>query len=170
MKKVILKNVFVILIFSLLTGCSKDDNPTNTPTEVIKTKVKITKIDISSIRANNGSLPWDTFDNPDVFIKCYDELNTLITSSTTLWNYVPTINAPITVNFSSPMIATDLLNTVLKVQVWDDDSDLTSNPNDLIGEVPFTIHDYIIGSNKYPSYAVKNDGNGTVVTIYMTWE
>ena len=152
----------------MVIGCSKDDEPT-APAEVVKTKVKITRIDITSIPSTNGGLSWDSFDSPDIYIKCYDELGTLAAASTTLWNITPTINSAFSVSFPTPITTTDLTNTILKVQAWDDDSDLI-NPDDKIGEVPFYIHDYTIGTNKYPSYAVKSDGVGTVITIYMTWE
>ena len=159
-----------ILVFSFLLvffGCQKDDSPAST--EVVKTKVNITRIDISSIPTYNGSLLWDASNNPDIYIEGYDELGSLVASSTTLWNYIPSISYPFSVSFTSPISTTDLTNTIFKVKVWDDDSDIFNN-DDKIGEVPFSIHDYTIGTDKYPSYAVKSDGLGTIVTIYMTWE
>ena len=157
----------MLFIIAMFFGCSKDDS--GTQSEVVKTKVKITRIDISSIPQTNSGTSWDSFDNPDMYIKCYDELGTLAASSTTLWNFIPSISSPFSVSFSTPIETTDLTNTILKVKAWDDDSDFL-NPDDKIGEVPFYIQDYTIGSNKYPSYAVKSDGVGTIVTIYMTWE
>lgn len=157
----------MLLMIVMFFGCSNDDS--GTQSEVVKTKVKITGIDISSIPQTNSGTSWDSFDNPDMYIKCYDELGTFVASSTTLWNFIPSISSPFSVSFPTPIETTDLTNTIFKVQAWDDDSDLL-NPDDKIGEVSFYIQDYTIGSNKYPSYAVKSDGVGTVVTIYMTWE
>jgi hypothetical protein len=163
-----IKAVSLLLIVVLFFGCSKD-SPTPAPAEVVKTKVKITKIDINSIPSTNGGVSWDSFDNPDIYIKCYDELGNLLIYTDTLWNFIPSVSSSFSATLTSTLSTTDLTNTIFKVQAWDDDSDL-ANSDDKIGEVPFYIHDYTIGANKYPSYAVKSDGLGTVVTIYMTWE
>ena len=170
--KILFKNLALLIIVMSIFGCSSE-SPTTTPTEVVKTKVKITKVEISSIPALNSGFLWDNDDAPDVYIKCYDELGTLAGFSSTIWNRTPTINSPNSIIFTPPMETTDLTNTILTVHVWEDDSDNNPfgvNPDDKIGEVPFNIHDYTIGSNKYPSYALKSNGLGTIVTIFMTWE
>lgn len=165
-----IKGLSIMVIMVLFFGCSKDEE-NNVTLQVVKTKVSITKIDVTSIpqfTPNAGN--WDSStNNPDLYIKCYDELGNLIVTSSTLWNFFPSVSNAFTVNFASPISTTDLTNSVLKVQTWDDDSD-NINPDDKIGEVPFYIYNYTIGANKYPSYVVKSDGIGTVVTIYMTWE
>ena len=157
----------------LMLGCSKDSD-TSTPTEVVKTKVKITAIWVHTIPNINGNFYWDSStNNPDIYIKCYDELETLAASSATLWNFIPTTSNPFTVTFTNPISTTDLINTVVKVQVWDDDSDNNStglNQDDKIGEVAFYISDYTTGADKYPSYAIKGDGLGTIVSLHFTWE
>jgi hypothetical protein len=167
--KNLLKKIAMLSFAILMLGCSKD-NDTSTPTEVAKTKVKITAIWVHTIPNLNGILNWDSStNNPDIYIKCYDELGTLAASSTTLWNFVPTTSNPFTATFSTPISTTDLINTIVKVQVWDDDSD-NLNPDDKIGEVPFYISDYTTGPNKYPSSAIKSDGVGTIVSLLLTWE
>ncbi len=164
----------MLMFVVLFVSCSKDEE-SNVPLEVVKTKVNITKIDVTSLpQTNPNGVNWDSStDKPDLYIKCYDELGSLIVTSTTLWNFSPSVSVPFTLNFTSPISTIDLTNSVLKVQTWDDDSDnnpLGLNPDDKIGEVPFYINNYTIGANKYPSYVVKSDGIGSVVTIYMTWE
>ena len=169
--KTIFKRLSVLIVVVLFFSCSSDSS---SDAPIVKTKVNITRIDVASTPNLNGAFYWDSStDNPDLYIKCYDEIGTLAASSTTLWNYVPTSSNPFSVTFTTPISTTDLINTILKVQVWDDDSDnnLTGlNPNDKMGEVPFYISDYTTGTNKYPNYAVKGDSNGTVVTLYFTWE
>jgi len=172
MKTIFKRLSFLTVLVLLLNSCTKDSIPSDTP--VAKTKVKITGIWVNSIPNLNGSFYWDSSTNlPDIYIKCYDELGTLAASSTTLWNFTPTSSNPFTVSYPTPIISTDLINTILKVQVWDDDSDNNAtglNPDDKIGEVPFYINEYTIGANKYPNYAVKADATGTVVTVFFTWE
>lgn len=167
--KNLLKKIAMLSFAILMLGCSEDSD-TSSPTEVAKTKVKITAIWVQTIPSSNGILYWDSPINlPDIYIKCYDEIGNLAEISSTLWNFTPTTDNPFTVSFTTPITTTDLTNTILKVQVWDDDSDV-SNPDDKIGEVPFYISDYTTGANKYPSYAIKGDGLGTIVTLFFTWE
>jgi len=171
--KTIFKRLSVLsVVVLLLISCTKDSIP-STPI-VTKTKVKITGIWVNSIPNFDGILDWDSSTNlPDIYIKCYDEFGNLIVSSKTLWNFTPTSSYPFTVSFSTPISSTDLKNTKLIVQVWDDDSDYNStglNQDDKIGEVPFYISDYSTGEDKYPSYAIKDNGLGTVVSLLFTWE
>lgn len=170
--KTIFKRLAVLTVLVLLfNSCTKDSIPSDTP--VAKTRVKITGVWVTSIPNSNGGLYWDSSTNsPDIYIKCYDEIGTLAASTTTVWNFIPTTNNPFTVSFTNPITTTDLVNTILKVQVWDDDSDNNAtglNPDDKIGEVPFYINEYTTGANKYPNYAIKAEA-GTVVTIFFTWE
>lgn len=135
-------------------------------------KVKITRIDIVTIPSTNGAFNWDTAtDKPDIYMKLSDETGTTTPKFGTIWNLIPSLTSTYSITFTSPITSTDLINTVLKVQVWDDDSDNTFdlNGDDKIGEVPFTIRNYTSGTNKYPTM-VSESSNGTLVTMYMTWE
>jgi hypothetical protein len=84
-----------------------------------------------------------------------------------VWDFVPSPNTPYQVTFIPQIETTDFTET-LDVDVWDDDSDNQTN-DDFIGNVQFRISDYTTGSNKYPSNAIKIN-NGTVVTVFFTWE
>lgn len=136
-------------------------------------KVKITKIEVVTIPLMNGILNWDSAtDKPDIYIKLSDETGTTTPKFGTIWNLIPSLTSTYSLTFTSPITSTDLINSVLKVQVWDDDSDNNStglNGDDKIGEVPFTIRNYTSGTNKYPTM-VSESSNGTLVTMYMTWE
>lgn len=158
--------MFLLLVMAL--GCSNDDTG-NTPVDVVKTKVTFTKVKVTTIPSTNGIFDWDSASNPDLFIKCYTESNDLVASSLTLWNIIPTVNNAFECTLNSPLITTNFNDSQLRIEVWDDDSD-NGTANDKIGEVLFPIIDYTTGADKYPSYVVKSNGNGTVVTIYLTWE
>jgi len=170
MKKLFFKSVSLLMISIAFLGCSSDSNDTPTPVPVAKTKVSITRIDITQIPTNNSNgFAWDTASAPDVYIKLYDETNILGYTSNYVTNAVPSISNPLSVSFTN-LTSTNLITGQLKVQVWDDDlHDFPSSQDQKIGEVPFYLNDYTIGSNKYPAFAVKNV-NGTIITIYMTWE
>lgn len=153
------------------TGGAKSITKTVTIGNAIS-KVKITRIDIVSIPSTNGAFNWDTAtDKPDIYMKLSDETGTTIPKFGTIWNFIPSLTTTYQITFTSPIIITDLINTIIKVQVWDDDSDNTFdlNGDDKIGEVPFTIRNYTSGTNKYPTM-VSESSNGTLVTMYMTWE
>ncbi len=135
-------------------------------------KVKITRIDVVAIPSMNGILNWDSAtDKPDIYMKLYDETGAAGPRSGTIWNFIPSLATTYSVTFTTPIISTDLNNSILKVQVWDDDSDNTFdlNGDDKIGEVPFTIRNYTSGINKFPTM-VSETSNGTMVTVYLTWE
>jgi PKD repeat protein len=135
-------------------------------------KVKITRIDIVTIPSTNGAFNWDSAtDKPDIYMKLSDETGTTTPKFGTIWNLIPSLTSTYSITFTSPITSTDLINSVLKVQVWDDDSDNTFdlNGDDKIGEVPFTIRNYTSGTNKYPTM-VSESSNGTLVTMFMTWE
>ncbi len=136
-------------------------------------KVKITKIEVVAIPSTNGILNWDSAtDKPDIYIKLFDETGAAGPKSNTVWNLIPSIGNTFSATFTNPLTTTNLTSTVLKVEVWDDDSDNNStglNLDDKIGEVPFTIRNYTSGINKYPS-SVSETSNGTMVKLYMTWE
>lgn len=170
MKKIIVKSVLLLIVSASFLSCSSDSNETSTPTPTAKTKVSITRVDISQIPTLDSSgLSWDLTNNPDIYMKLYDETNTLGYTSNYVSNALPTTSNPLSVSFLN-LTTTNLSTGQLKVQVWDNDvNDTPSNTDDFIGEVPFYINDYTIGSNKYPAYAVKNV-NGNIVTIYMTWQ
>ncbi|WP_269225420.1 hypothetical protein [Flavobacterium eburneipallidum] len=170
MKKSILKSVAILVVLTAFFGCSSDSDsiqPT-TPSVIVKTKVTITKIQITNIPTPND---WDLSSNPDIYVVGLDgNNNVLIPKNGVLWNFIPSITNKVEVNLIVPISTINLSSSVFKVQVWDDDSDdALAGANDKIGEVPFYISDYSIGANKYPSYAVKSNGE-TIVTIYMTWE
>lgn len=167
MKKEMVKfGMFLLLVMAL--GCSNDDSG-NTPVDVVKTKVSVTRIKVTTIPTKNGFLDWDSASNPDLFIKCYDESNILGPTSNTVWNVIPSVNNAFECVFSTPLTTTDLNYSQLKIEVWDDDSD-NGTANDKIGEVLFPFIDYTTGADKYPPYVIKSSSNGTVVTIYLTWE
>ncbi len=168
--KTVLSRLSVLIIAFLFFNCSSDSAP-QPPPIVVKTKVKITEIQVNAIPQTNGALLWDTFSDPDVYIKLHDETSSVgLRASNTLWDFIPTIANSFILNFTSPIQATDLNNTSLTVQVYDDDSDDTlGGSDDKIGEVSFDMYQYTIGSNKYPSFDVKTI-NGTIVTINMVWE
>lgn len=177
MKNKFTKSALALIMIASFLGCSSnDDSQTTTPPPAVvaKTKVSITKIEVSQIPQNDSNgLNWDIAispnNNPDVYIKLLDENNNVGYTTNHVSNVIPSISNPLSVQFSD-LSTTNLANSVLKVQVWDDDiHDSASSSDDKIGEVPFYIYDYTIGNNKYPSFAVKSD-NGTIVTIYMTWE
>lgn len=135
-------------------------------------KVKITKIEVVTIPLMNGILNWDSAtDKPDIYIKLFDETGAAGPKSTTLLNFIPNSTSSFSVTFTNPIISTDLSNSILKVQVWDDDSDNTFdlNGDDKIGEVSFTMRNYTTGANKYPPF-VTESVNGTIIIIYTTWE
>ncbi len=136
-------------------------------------KVKITKIEVVAIPSTNGILNWDTAtDKPDIYIKLFDETGAAGPKSNTVWNFIPSIANTFSATFTNPITVTNLTNTIIKVQVWDDDSDSNStglNPDDKIGEVPFQIINYTTGNNKYPPF-VSEAVNGTLVIMHMTWE
>jgi hypothetical protein len=170
MKTIFSKSIAILFLF-VLFSCSKDSPTTPiTPIIVAKTKVSITRIDVSQIPTLDGNgFNWDYSSNPDLYIKLYDQTNTLGYPTNYLSDFTPSIANPFSVIFSN-LNTTNLTSGILKVQVWDDDlHDVPSNADDFISEVPFYVYDYTIGSNKYPSFDVKNV-NGTIVTIYMTWE
>ena len=164
-----IKGVSMLFIIAMFFGCSKDES--SSAAEVVKTKVKITQIQVNTIPQYNGSLLWDALSNPDIFIKLHDETSSVgVTASTTLWNFVPTIANSFLLNFTTPIESTDLINTSLTVQVYDDDSDDSfAGADDKIGEVTFNIYPYTVGADKYPLFDVKSI-NGTMVTILMVWE
>lgn len=135
-------------------------------------KVKITKIEVVTIPSTNGILNWDSAsDKPDIYIKLSDETGTTTPKFGTIWNFIPSLATTYSVTLTAPLVSSDLNNSILKVQVWDDDSDNTFdlNGDDKIGEVPFKIINYTTGSNKYPPF-VSEAVNGTQVIIYTTWE
>lgn len=158
----------MFLLLVMVLGCSKDDSG-NTPVDVVKTKVSVTRIKVTTIPTKNGILDWDSASAPDLFIKCYDESNIQGPISNTVWNVIPSVNNAFESVFSTPLTTTDLNYSQLKIEVWDDDSD-NGTANDKIGEVLFPFIEYTTGADKYPSYVIKSSSNGTVVTIYLTWE
>lgn len=158
-------------MFLAFLGCSSDSSDNDSPPKtVVKTKVTITRINVSTIpeKASSG-FGWDLNSYPDIYLKAYDETEKLVGMTTYLKDYYLTFSNPVTTSFPN-LFTTDLTNSILKVQVLDEDEhDTPSNSDDLIGEVDFYIHDYTVESNKYPEFVVKEQG-GTIVTIYMTWE
>lgn len=155
-----------------VTGASGTNSITKAVT-IVKaiSKVKITSIAVVAIPSKNGLFSWDSSsDNPDIYLKISDETGATFPKTATIWNLIPTINTAYVYTPPAALVGTSLDTNILKVQVWDDDSDnqiFTSDQK--IGEVPFTIHNYITGANKYPSF-VSETVNGTQVIIYMTWE
>lgn len=159
----------------LTVNSAKSSNSITKSITVLKalSTVKITKIEVVAIPSTNGILNWDSAtDKPDIYVQLFDETGVSSLKSNTIWNFIPSIAIPFTVTFTTPLTTTNLTNTILKVQVWDDDSDSNStglNPDDKIGEVPFKIINYTTGTNKYPPF-VTESVNGTLVTMHMTWE
>lgn len=172
MKNFIFKSALLLAFSAFSFGCSSDDNQdVVTPTPVVtKTKVTVTKIQISQIpQSDSNGLPWDFSSNPDIYIKLYDENNFLGYTSNYMPDFMPSITNPLTLIFSN-LSTTNVSSGILKVEVWDNDiNDSPSNPDDKIGEASFYLYDYTTGPNKYPASAVKNV-DGTLVTLYMTWE
>jgi hypothetical protein len=163
MKK-IFKILLVICLPILLSSCSNDDN--NETNSTTKTKVKISKIWVTTIPSTNGSLSWDVASAPDIYTEITDRDGAGL-RATTVWDFMPSPNTPYQVTFIPQIETTDFTET-LDVDVWDDDSD-NGTSDDYIGNVQFRISDYTTGSDRYPSSAIKSN-NGTVVTVFFTWE
>lgn len=169
MKTIFSKSIAILFLF-VLFSCSKDSPTANVTPEIIKTKIKISKIEINQIPLkDSNNIVWDIASNPDIYIKLYDESNSSSYTSNYVPDAFPTISNPLGIYFVD-LSSTNLTTGLLKIQVWDDDlHDFPSTADQKIGDISFYINDYTIGTNKYPSFAVKSV-NGTIITIYMTWE
>ncbi len=166
MKNYLLKSVLGLIIITAISCSSdSDSNPT-----VTKTKVSITKVEISTIPATNGSINWDTGSNADLYVNIHDQTTSSPQlRSETVWdiNILPgqAFQCTMPTNQSS-----DLLNSSITIQAYDDDSDnIAGGADDYMGEATFNISDYISGPDKYPATAHKTS-NGLTISIYMTWE
>lgn len=165
--KNLFKKIAILSVAMLVFGCSKDDDSssTPTPTEVVKTKVKLTRIEVPSY----PSASWDTFSYPDFFAIITNENSQLVSYSTTDWDINPSATYPFFVSGINAQI-TNLNTGVLNVGIWDDDSDdVIANDDDIIGLVVFNISDYTTGANKYPSTVTKTQ-NGVTCKLFLTWE
>jgi hypothetical protein len=161
-----MKNLFkkaaILSIAMLAFGCSKDDSPA----EVVKTKVKLTRIEVPSYPSAN----WDIGSLPDFYALILNENDQLISTSTTDWNINPSATYPFFVTFITPLQVTNLSSGVLKIGIFDNDSDDSlAGSDDLIGAVVFNISDYTTGPNKYPSTVIKTQ-NGVTCKLFLTWE
>lgn len=168
--KNLFKKIAILSIAMVVFGCSKD-SATSTPTDVVKTKVKITgyKIENFSFVAPDG-LGWDGINGlPDVYVGLFNGNATLIYKSNTLYN-VTQSGLPLSETFNSPYYLVPNLSDTINIVVMDEDqNDIPSSSDDEIGYVPFIMNDYTTGSNKYPSTVTKT-ANGVIVTLSLTWE
>ena len=163
--KTIFKSLAMLLMITLFFGCSKD-SPTAAPAEVVKTKVKLTRIEVPSYPSAN----WDVGSLPDFCAIILNENNQIIGTSSTDWNINPSISYPFFVDFSTPLQVTNLSGGVLNIGIFDDDSDdPLAGADDLIGSIAFNISDYTTGTNKYPSTVTKVQ-NGVTCKLFLTWE
>lgn len=163
--KNLFKKIAWLCIAMLVFGCSKDDTPT-IPTEVVKTKVKLTRLEVPYY----PSATWDIGSLPDFFALILNENDQLISTSTTDWNINPSASYPFFVTYNTPLQVSNLSSGVLKIGIFDNDSDDSlAGSDDLIGTVVFNISDYTTGSNKYPSTVTKTQ-NGVTCKLFLTWE
>jgi hypothetical protein len=167
MKNYLLKSIFVLIMGSAVIGCSSDSS---SDPIVTKTKVSITKVEISTIPATNGTINWDIGSNADLYVNIHDETTSSPQlRSATVWD----INILPGQAFQCTMPAnqnSDLVNSSITIQAYDDDSDnVAGGADDYMGEAMFKISDYTSGPNKYPPLVYKTV-NGLTVSIYLTWE
>ena len=146
----------------MVFGCSEDDSPA----EVVKTKVKLTRLEVPSY----PSAIWDVGSLPDFFALILNENDQLISTSTTDWNINPSTSYPFFVTYNTPVQITNLSSGVLKIGIFDNDSDDSfAGADDLIGLVVFNISDYTTGTEKYPPTVTKTQ-NGVTCKLFLTWE
>ena len=163
MKTKLIKGLFFLLVL-MLVGCSKEDSPS--PTEVIKTKVNLTRIEVPTYPSGT----WDLTTYPDFYATFSNEFDQSYGSSTTDWNINPSATYPFFVSFVTPIQITNLSSGILKIRIYDNDTDDSlAGSDDLMGTVNFNIADYTTGSNKYPSSVTKVE-NGIICKIFLTWE
>jgi hypothetical protein len=167
--KNLLKKIALLCIVILMFGCSKD-SPT-TPTEVVKTKYKITPITITQMPfyKPGTSILWDVINNPDVFMGLVINNNTTVYSSTATLSNVTSADIPLPWNLSTPYQTTNFSDPIY-IYVMDNDIDDTpSTSNETIGIVPFNMMYYTIGPDKYPS-TVTSSNSGVTIKLNLTWE
>lgn len=162
--KNLLKKMAILSIAMLVFGCSKDDSPS----EVVKTKVKITgyRIDSFSFVASDG-FGWDGISGyPDVYVGFFNG-QTLIDVSPTVNNVTPS-GLPLTATFTTVYQVPNFSDSITTVVMDSDQSDIPSSNDDEIGYVTFVMNDYTTGANKYPSTVTKT-ANGVTTTLFLTW-
>ena len=164
--KNLFKKIAILSVAMMVFGCSKDSASPSTPAEVVKTKVKLNRIEVPSYPSAN----WDVGSLPDFCAIILNENNQIVGSSSTDWNINPSTSYPFFVAFNTPLQITNLNSGVLNIGIFDDDSDDSlAGADDLIGSVVFYITDYTSGTNKYPSTVTKTL-NGVTCKLFLTWE
>jgi hypothetical protein len=164
--KNLFKKIAILSVAIMVFGCSKDDDSSSTPVEVVKTKVKLTRIEVPSY----PSKAWDIGSLPDFFALILNENNQLISTSTTDWNINPSTSYPFFVSYNNPLQITNLSSGVLKIGFFDNDSDdPLAGDDDFIGTVVFNISDYTSGTDKYPTTITKTQ-NSVTCKLFLTWE
>jgi hypothetical protein len=169
--KNLFKKIAILSVAVLVFGCSKDDDSSSTPTEVVKTKVKIIKyqVDNFSFVAPDG-LGWDGINGkPDVYLGLFNGNSTMVSYSNPLDN-VESSALPLFVALNSPFYTVPNFGDTINVVVMDsDDTLIFGNSDDEIGYVPFIMSDYTTGANKYPSTVTKTR-NDVTCKLFLTWE
>lgn len=179
MKTSIFKSVSLLIMFTILSGCSSDSNsslPNPTPcpqgytglncaTEITPTKITITKIRIKQF-PNNGGGTDDLGTNPDLFISLDKSSSNVFVAG----SYFNDANGNGTMNYDFPMLSginSTSTSTIFKLDFWDYDN--TSN-NDLMNSIYFSPYSSTQGLGFPTSFNIQDSSGAYKAEVFVSYE
>lgn len=134
--------------------------------------LSINKITLTSLPFNDPatSSNWDNSSGPDVYFVLKDGTGTVLYShEIAAYGDLDNVDLPVEFTIATPVVVSNL-DLQLLVAFYDNDNgeDFLDFDDDFIGSVEFNIHDYIEGTDAYPTEVAKENQDLHVV-LGMQW-
>ena len=197
MKKIIFKSLVLLIVLISFLGCSSSSDSctpivcqnagtsnsdcgcncpqgftgTDCATQLIPSKIKITKFTVTKFNNTNGSSNWDNNSAPDIFLQLINGTN-----GSNIW--LSTIYYPDAVSTGTnsfdfiPTTPVEITNTLGQFTLFlgdDDVHDMPSNPNDQMAAILFNIYS---GTSGFPQ-SMNITNNASIpfrVTLSLQYE
>lgn len=147
--------------------CPAGFTGTNCQTQIIPTRIKITKFRVTFFNNQDNGSSWDTGSGPDIFLQLVNGAG-----GSSIWLsevYYPDAFSTGTNSFefvpNSPIAITNVMSPFTIYLGDNDQIDIPSNPNDLMGNILFNI--YTPGSG-FPATLQLTDGKAIPFRVELS--